>query len=395
MHTPTGDISSRRLFAARPRRFTTFLTHLIVIGIIFILPEMISTMGRPFAVPWQITVGIYSKSAIYIAVFYLNYFIILPSALKRHRPWMHLVLWNILVFVAALVLIWAVCEWLEPYWATLKPRAPRRMPPPPDRPAPRPSHLLHVTKLMVRDSVMLMLSVALSVALKLSGHWKNIEERSRRMTADRREQELNSLKNQLNPHFLFNTLNTIYALIAINPSTAQKAVHELSDMLRYVLYDNRPTVNLSQEFRFVSTYVDLMRLRLSPPDKVRFTCRCDPDMASTQIAPLLFIPLVENAFKHGNTGRPDDTITITLTAADGIVTCHTDNRIAPACPLDTAKEDADGNRSAAAGGIGLQNLRRRLDLIYGKNVTFTAGADDNRFVTDLVINTSNAKEKSS
>lgn len=385
MLTQTGDILSQRLTATPPRRFTTFLSHLIVIGIIFVLPEMITTMGRPYSVPWQITVGIYSKSLIYITIFYLNYLLILPAALKRRRPWLHLALWNIVIFAAALFMLWTICRWLDPYWAALKPHGPRRMPPP----GPRPSHLLFVTKFLVRDSVMLTLSVALAVALKLSGHWKNIEERSRRMIADRREQELNSLKEQLNPHFLFNTLNTIYALIAINPSTAQKAVHELSDMLRYVLYDDRATVNLSQEFKFISTYVDLMKLRLSPGDKVRFTCDCDPGMASTQIAPLLFIPLVENAFKHGNTGRPGDTITISLTAADGRVTCRTDNSIAPASPLDTAKDHRDSNKRAD-GGIGLQNLRRRLDLIYGKNMAFTAGADGDRFVTALTINTSNA-----
>ena len=375
MHADHFDLPGHGI--DRRGHIVRFLIHLIVIGILFVLPEVISSIGRPFAVPWQITVGIYSKSLVFIALFYLNYYLILPrTRAKGHWLW-SVLSWNLLAIAVALVLLWLISQWTEPFWDSLRP--------------PKPGHrhhqvsrrltLLWATKFMLRDLVMMVLSIALSVALKLSDYWHNIERRSRQIIADRRQQELTSLKNQLNPHFLFNTLNTIYALIAISPDTAQRAVHELSDMLRYVLYDNRPMVELHREFHFADTYIGLMKLRMPPDQQLDFKCEFAPAMADTMIAPLLFVALIENVFKHGNTGNPADRIAIIITAADGIVRCHTENRIS-----NSRHTLADGRNPA--GGIGLQNLRRRLELIYGKNVTFNTGIENSVFVADLTINTS-------
>ncbi len=116
---------------------------------------------------------------------------------------------------------------------------------------------------------------------------------------NRTEAELKNLRNQLNPHFLLNTLNNIYALIAFDTDKAQQAVQELSKLLRYVLYDNQQTyVPLGKETDFIRNYIELMRIRLS--SNVQMTTQIDilPD-SQTLIAPLIFISLIENAFKHG------------------------------------------------------------------------------------------------
>ena len=110
---------------------------------------------------------------------------------------------------------------------------------------------------------MLTLTLALAVALRLSVKWKDLQQQRRELISNQRAVELDNLKSQLNPHFLFNTLNTIYVLIAVAPDKAQGAVHRLSGLLRYMLYEDTANVMLSQEADFIENYVSLMRLRLS------------------------------------------------------------------------------------------------------------------------------------
>ena len=115
----------------------------------------------------------------------------------------------------------------------------------------------------------------------------------------RTEAELKNLRNQLNPHFLLNTLNNIYALIAFDADKAQTAVQELSRLLRHVLYDNQQNfVTLDKEMDFIRNYIELMRIRLSANVRVETKIDVRPD-SRTEIAPLIFISLIENAFKHG------------------------------------------------------------------------------------------------
>lgn len=125
-----------------------------------------------------------------------------------------------------------------------------------------------------------------------------MESSRRELEKSRAEAELQNLKSQLNPHFLFNTLNNIYSLIAFSPERAQEAVHDLSRLLRYVLYDSsQPMVPLEKELDFIRNYVELMRIRL--PEHVKLTTDISAATPETQVAPLLFISLIENAFKHG------------------------------------------------------------------------------------------------
>ena len=126
------------------------------------------------------------------------------------------------------------------------------------------------------------------------------------------EAELQNLKSQLNPHFLFNTLNNIYSLIAFSPEKAQEAVHDLSRLLRYVLYESsQPFVSLEKDFDFLRNYVELMRIRL--PKHVELKTNIVASSPGTLIAPLLFISLVENAFKHGvSNNKPSFIIWISI-----------------------------------------------------------------------------------
>ena len=166
------------------------------------------------------------------------------------------------------------------------------------------------------------------------------------------EAELAWLKNQINPHFLFNTLNNISSLTQIDPDAAQDAIAQLSDLLRYAMYEtNKKTVPVQGEVEFMRNYISLMKLRCN--DKAVVNAQFNIQNPQYPIAPLLFISLVENAFKHGLSSSRPSSIDISLTQKDEQLQFSCDNTNYP-------KDDADRSGS----GIGIENTRRRLELMY-------------------------------
>ncbi|MBP3219144.1 MAG: histidine kinase [Prevotella sp.] len=166
------------------------------------------------------------------------------------------------------------------------------------------------------------------------------------------EAELAWLKNQINPHFLFNTLNNISSLAQIDGDETQEAIMQLSDLLRYAMYEtNKPKVALEGEVEFMRNYIELMKLRCNEQTKV--SSQFSILNSQLEVAPLLFISLIENAFKHGMDSNAPATIDISLTEKDGTLVFVCDNTNNP-----KSTKDRSGS------GIGLENTRRRLNLIY-------------------------------
>lgn len=218
-----------------------------------------------------------------------------------------------------------------------------------DAPPPHPPRSVF----FARDLFTMVLTVGLSVAIRLSSRWSQIENARREAERARTEAELTNLRSQLNPHFLLNTLNNIYALIAFDADKAQTAVQELSRLLRHVLYDNRQaTVPIEKEMDFMRNYIELMRIRLAP--NVQVETQFDiPSGSRTQIAPLIFISLIENAFKHGISPTRPSYIRIRFSESQGSVECDIRNSYHP-------KSTSDKSGS----GIGLEQVRKRLELTY-------------------------------
>ena len=172
------------------------------------------------------------------------------------------------------------------------------------------------------------------------------------------EAELAWLKNQINPHFLFNTLNNISCLAQIDGDETQEAIMQLSDLLRYAMYEtNKPKVRLDGEVEFMRNYINLMKLRCNEMTTVnaQFTI---PN-AQLEVAPLLFISLIENAFKHGMNSNAPATIDVRLEQQDDTLIFNCDNTNNP-----KPTKDRSGS------GIGLENTRRRLDLLYPGRYTW-------------------------
>ena len=220
--------------------------------------------------------------------------------------------------------------------------------------------------------------IGLSTALRISMRWQYTEERLIKAEREKTEAELKNLKNQLNPHFLLNTLNNIYALIVFDHNKAQEAVQELSKMLRHVLYDNQSAlVSLEKELDFINNYISLMRIRL--PKTVKVSVKLNAGNKPLHIAPLIFISLIENAFKHGISPTEDSFINISIQGhPEGKIYCEITNSYFP-------KNETDKSGS----GIGLAQVHRRLELSYPNSYEWTKGisADGKTYTSCITIQT--------
>lgn len=194
---------------------------------------------------------------------------------------------------------------------------------------------------------------ALATFVNLGKRWAALEDEHQKAELGRKEAELKNLKNQINPHFLLNTLNNIYALTAFAPAKAQNAIQELSKMLRYLLYENDANeVLLSKEIEFIQNYIQLMRIRL--PERVKISTKFPEKFeGNPTIAPMILISLVENAFKHGISPTKDSFINIVIETKNGAIDFLVENSFYP-----------KKNNDKTPGGIGFQQVERRLDLSY-------------------------------
>lgn len=183
--------------------------------------------------------------------------------------------------------------------------------------------------------------------------WQRNLQVHEELEKQRVQSELSFLKAQINPHFFFNTLNNIYALTQINHEAAGEAVHKLSRMMRYVLYNTlQDKVMLGQEIAFLKDYVELMKLRLT--SNLVVTLETPDPVNEVPLAPMLFLPFIENAFKHGASTTQSGRISIRIRQQQHRLHLEVEN------PLYNEKNVT----LEESNGIGLVNTRRRLDLLY-------------------------------
>ncbi|RYY40206.1 MAG: hypothetical protein EOO08_07685 [Chitinophagaceae bacterium] len=188
------------------------------------------------------------------------------------------------------------------------------------------------------------------------------------------EASLDFLRTQINPHFLFNALNSLYGL-ALNEGAQRTAdgVQMLGELMRFLIHDNqKKEIDLTREADYLQQYIRLQQLRVEGNDSVLVTARINEVPEGLRIAPMLLIPFVENAFKHGISFRVPSYINVTLTAREGVVYLDVHNSVAP-----KTSDDPEADRS----GIGLSNVRQRLELLYpGRHELFVRDTGTEFFV---------------
>lgn len=213
--------------------------------------------------------------------------------------------------------------------------------------------------------------IVMSILVVIIKRWHHHRTCKHQLQLITKEAELQNMKKEISPHFLLNTLNNIYALIAFDKKRAQEAVIDLSNMLRTLLYsDTSLPVPLSQAVSFMQDYVKLMKLRLSSHVKIKV----DVNLPSTSdhdilVAPMLIVPLVENAFKHGIHSIKESFISIKIQADTQHILIEVANSYHP-------KSEAD----KSGHGIGLKQLKTRLDLIYPGKYEWIKGTNEDATV---------------
>ena len=369
-------------------RWLNVFIHLSTI-LLFFLPEVLTNIDDNRPMPY----GVIIKTLIYIALFYINYFTINYFIDSKGGRWKFFGMNTLLLIVAAFIMYFTSHGYTDKHFNTVeKPPVNKELsismwdtPPPPHMemgaPEHRPPHhfphhensITHSAARLSRDLLVAILVIALAFAVRMVLRWLNEQNVRADLVASQREIELENLKSQVNPHFLFNTLNAIYALIDINPSQAQKSIHELSGLMRYALYETSEMVTLNQEVAFLKNYITLMEMRLGKKHNLQVSLSCN-NHCEYKIAPLLFIPIIENALKYGNTGNSEHPINIDIMVNNGVVKCHTFNHFL-----------GEKHNEKRDSGIGITNLQRRLNLIYGKNASFKTVCQDDTFEVELII----------
>ena len=217
-----------------------------------------------------------------------------------------------------------------------------------------------------------LLVVGINVAIKLLFKSMRDEEALKELEHQHLQSELQYLKYQINPHFFMNTLNNIHALVDMDAGKAKRTIVELSKLMRYVLYEaSNKTILLSREVQFLKNYIALMSLRYT--NKVSIQMDFPAEVPEVQIPPLLFVSFVENAFKHGVSYRSESFIHVLMQLDEG-------NRLSFRC-----SNSNNGSADEQHHGIGLENIRKRLRLLFGNDYTLSITEEEHKFDVLLII----------
>lgn len=348
--------------------------YLVVWGLLFAAP-LLSLYVRTVSDPniefnWTEVFMVWRHFAVYLLLFLVHNFLLAPLLVHRQK--------RVAYFVSVIAILGAFMV----YKFHSRPVRVRDHMPPMEKPLPSPSTkareidvkkppFRHFRPPFRRDMgrheapppffigeheimaiVVLILMFAANLGIK--NYIRSRDDRKRLVELEKRnlEQQLEYLRYQINPHFFMNTLNNIHALVEFDPVKAQEMIVELSKMMRFVLYEgNKQSVPLSRELDFIRHYVTLMQLRYT--DKVSIKLDLPNETPERQIPPLILVTFIENAFKHGVSYQRESFIEVTVMVENETLrfSCH------------NSKADRPNEEK---GGVGLANVRRRLDLIYGE-----------------------------
>lgn len=347
------------------KQLTTIAIHVFIWAAIALIPLLFKPTEVIFNT-MQLQ-GIYLHLVVTILVFYLSYSIIIPSFFYKKRITITLVL-LVLVSVAGSLMVRFGRRTIVEQHLLRHPRELRE-----DLKMPRRKLKQMRFRHPTYDNIFLFLLISgAALSIRVTQKWMQEEQDRKSLEADKTAIELAWLKNQVSPHFFFNTLNNIHSLIESNPGFAQKSIHMLSKLMRHLLYDsNASLISLKKEISFIENYIGLMKLKLTDIVKISFKYPTIPENIS--LPPLLFNPLIENAFKFGVSYTDESFIKIELGLENKQIILGVENSI--------SKSDAQQEHS----GIGLVNLKQRLDLLFKDKYTLHIRESSTNYKVELKI----------
>lgn len=340
-----------------------FLPHIVGLLLFFILPLFVFDRNNTRDIYWLYS--FYYQLLFMIVAFYINYLVIVPRFFFSKRK-----IYFFVVITLFAVFLLIISQYFYDY-LQLDSLRPEKLV---NRSKILPKRTFFLHPKLVDNFLLLIVVLGFSSGMAIIQNLKKNESKQKEIEKAHVDSELAFLKNQISPHFFFNSLNNIYALIAIDSDKAQNAVEKLSVLMRYLIYDSDiETVELKKEFIFTQNYIELMQQRVSA--KVKLEIKIDENPPNIKIAPLLFIPFVENAFKHGISYRENTYISINLKVEN--------NKVVFECKNSIPSKTTENQNSV--GGVGITNIKKRLDLIYGNSAKLNINNTGNEYQVSLII----------
>ncbi len=324
----------------------------------FIVAALLVLIFFPLTWPIRLPAEFWIKQVVinlmWAGLFYSNYFVFTPRLLYNNRSGLFVILVIATLFAAVFLNHWldsflGVPQAMEKVFGSKMHKGAQR----------QEHSATYITIIMAM--VIYGVSTVIAMSKKLQHDQLAFEATEK----DRINSELSFLKSQINPHFFFNTLHTIYALTESNTEAARDAIYTLSHMMRYVIYDTRNDLtSLESEIKFLEDYIKLMKLRLSGDVQVIF--EKPPVIKNYEVAPMLLLPFIENAFKHGISSLHPSYVYIDIQQLNDTIRIEIKNS------TFEAREHLEESN-----GIGLVNTKRRLDLLYPDHHTLDVVHDLN------------------
>ena len=294
------------------------------------------------------------KTAFYAAGVYFNIFYLIPNYLSNKK---------FLIYCSLLILAVIIITPLKVLFLFLKA-------------SDFPEYQLSLKENQIWSYILTFLVISISTIFKIVSDWARHQRERNKLQTESMQSELRFLKSQINPHFLFNTLNNLYALTLKKSDKAPEIVLKLSEMMRYMLYEcNERRVFLDKEVNYIRNYLDLERLRQGKSMDISF--EVNGNVSNQKIAPLMFIPFLENSFKHGVSNHLNSGfVHIKLDIEPAKVHMYIENS-KPEIPIR--------HQGKKSGGIGLVNVRRRLNLLYPEQYKLKIEEKPNAYRVDLTL----------
>ncbi|MBU3012631.1 histidine kinase [Polaribacter vadi] len=301
----------------------------------------------------------YILNGVLITVFYVNYSFLVPKLLLNKKIGLYLITFVVffLFFMYVLEPLILISKDFQPPNETFEDRILNRKENGP--------------RFEFRPPIMVILFFGLSTSIKLVSEWYKAEKERALVASQKVNSELSFLKAQLNPHFLFNTLNSIYSLANKKSEDTTIAIVTLSELMRYMIYEtNQEYISLTKEVEYIKNYISLHLLRLKDSSGVRVNVHGD---LNYKIEPLLLISFIENAFKYGTNYKGDTNIRIKINVENDELHLYVFN----ACYITKVSDKNSG--------IGLENIKNRLNLLYPKQHTLEINNEKKSFEVNLTI----------
>ena len=368
------------------------LIYLVVWSLLFATPLLslyLRTTNDPnMTFDWTEVFFVWRKFGVFLLLFLVHNFLLAPLLVHKHKRTLY---FTIAIMVMAAFVV---------YQCTNRPMGMKRMgmrhpkmeqrenlPPDfedfeefekfrEDGPRPHRTPPPFVGEHDILSIVVLLLMFGANLGTKYYFRSRRDQRKLQELEKQNLEQQLEYLKYQINPHFFMNTLNNIHALVDIDPAKAQETILELSKMMRFVLYEgDKKGVPLTKEFEFIRTYTHLMQLRYT--DKVKITVDVPTEAPDTTIPPLMLISFIENAFKHGISYQHESFIEIKVVLRNPLP------EITHLC--FTCRNSKADKPNQEKGGVGLSNVKKRLDLLYDHNYTLKIKDEPDIYIVELIL----------